>query len=332
MPEAADRSKRWTLAGGLVIVGLIGCTGASPGMAPVDELLDGQLMPEAELRMAERNLDRVLELAEEAQTRSLGPEDSQKALYYAGEVHFAEEEYKSAFRSYQTLLEDFPYSDFLPAIEPKVFAIGENYLSAEPNPVFKDLFSGRTFGVEVMREFWTAYPFSSQADDALVAVASVHFSRGEYLFAIDRYERILTDHPGSEWADLSAYRVGLCHMLESRGPGYDRTPLQAAARVLRAYLERPGSKGFEREAEERLGQAEEMLAEGEWIIAHLYLVREQDRGSRIHLANCVLAYPSTDAARRARKVLEERGWDLSLNSVDTVLPPVPDDSETGPGR
>ena len=53
-------------------------------------------------------------------------------------------------------------------------------------------------------------------------------------------------------------------------------------------------------------------------VARFYLLREQGRGARIHLANVVLAFPGTPAAEEARTELETRGWDVSLHSLDTL--------------
>ena len=152
------------------------------------------------------------------------------------------------------------------------------------------------------------------------AFAEYHFSREEYDLAAERYQLIVAQYGGSEWTDLSGYRIGLCYFLSSRGAGYDRTPLQQAAAAFRAYLAKQGTQNFRTEAEDHLVRTEELLAEGELKVAELYLIRGQDRGARIHLANCALAYPSTAAATKARDKLEERGWDLSINSLDTIIP------------
>jgi outer membrane protein assembly factor BamD (BamD/ComL family) len=304
---------------------------SEPAIAPED-LSQGQLLEQVREKFARQDFEGVDELTEELTSRVLEADAHQEALYYSGEALYALEERKDAFRSYQTLLEDYPYSDYLPAVQKHVFEIGEFYLAGEMSVVFKDLFSGRPFGVEVMREFAVAYPFSDLADDALERVAAYHFSRAEYDLASARYQHVVDDHPDSEWADLAAYRIGLCHFLSSRGSGYDRTPLRDAARAFRQYLASSRPRAFVAEAEAHLTESEEMLAEGELMVAELYLLREQDRGARIHLANCVLAYPATEAAERARLQLERHGWDLTMHSLDTIVPSGREGAGAGRGR
>ena len=73
------------------------------------------------------------------------------------------------------------------------------------------------------------------------------------------------------------------------------------------------------DARDGLSRVQEDLAETELTIARLYLLRDQSRGARIHLANTVLAYPTTAGAEEARGELERRGWDLSLHSIDGLF-------------
>src|SRR5262249_15141569 len=138
----------------------------------------------------------------------------------------------------------------------------------------------------------------------------------------DAYRQIAKSYPDSEWADLAAYRVGECHQLESRGPEYDERPLYRAAAAYRRYLATRPHGERRPQAEAGLKQVEETLARGELARAQLYVMRERDHGARIHFANVALAYPSTKAAEEARSELSRRGWDLSLNSIDTLAPPI----------
>jgi outer membrane protein assembly factor BamD (BamD/ComL family) len=172
-----------------------------------------------------------------------------------------------------------------------------------------------------MREFAASFPSSPRADDAVAAIAAYRFERGEYEESVPHWDRVVTDYPDSEWVDLAAFRRAECWERDARGSAYDPTPLLRAARDYRRYLASRPDGERRAEAETRARAVDEQIAEGELLRADLYLLRRQDRGARIHLANVVLAYPQTAAAAQARALLEERGWDLSLHSVDALKTP-----------
>jgi outer membrane protein assembly factor BamD (BamD/ComL family) len=316
VPDASPRLA--ALAGAL----LSAACASGPEPIALEDLSEEQLAAEARTELAAGRFERACDAAETLLERSKDPLLKQEGLFLAAEAHFGLEEWVKAFRHYQTLLRDYPYSKFVARCEDRVYAIGLEYVSREPWAVFGDLFSGRERGAEVMREFASSFPSSSKADDALAALAAYRFSRKEYEEAAGFYAQLVKNHPDSEWADLAAYRRAECWKLASRGAGYDTTALQRAARNYRRYLsERPDGERRAR-AEAEMREVDELLAESELRKARFYLAREQEPGARLHLANVALAFPGTRAAETARRELESRAWDLSVNSVDTLtLPP-----------
>jgi outer membrane protein assembly factor BamD (BamD/ComL family) len=286
--------------------------------APIDAAAENRLLETARAGVAAKNWGDAIDAAESLYEKSRDPLRKQEALYLAGEARFADESYVKAYRHYETLLKDFPYSTFVPKIEEHVFAIGAYYLGQSPWFLFGDLFSGRERGAEVMRQFVASYPNSKRADDALAQVAAYRFERKEYDLAVVFYQQLARSYPDSEWADLAAFRRAECWRFESRGAGYDERALLRAAAEYRRYLsERP--KGNFSDRARDLGLAmDEAVAECELKIARFYVARDQDPGARIHFANVALAYPATKAAAVARTELASRNWDLSINSLDTL--------------
>jgi len=285
----------------------------------VDELTENRLLEESRASLAAGDVDRAVECAEALIERSTDSGRKQEALYLAGEAHYADADWVKAFRHYQTLLHDYPYSQFVPKIEEHVYAIGVEYLSRSPWPVFHDLFSGRERGAEVMREFASSYPNSSKADDALAALAAYRYERKEFEDAVVFYQQLARSYPESEWADLAAYRRAECWRLDTRGGGYEARTLLRAATEYRRYLsERPNGARV-KDARAEIAWVDEQIALSELEIAHLYLQRDQETGARIHFANVALAYPGTKAADEARaEIAKHPLWDLSLNSLDTL--------------
>lgn len=305
----------------LALAGALAACAGPPPPIDVDDLSEEQLRAEGHERLAAGEIDRAIEVSEALVERTSDPKLDAEGLWLAAEARFADDSPAKAFRHYQELLHDYPYSPWVPRCEPRVYAIGAEYLDASPWPVFKDLFSGRERGAEVMREFAAAFPSSDRADDALVAIADYRFSRREYVEAADFYARVTSDYADREWGDHALFRRAECWRLEARGPAYDPTPLLRATNGYRRYLsERPD--GAHRDpATRRIRELDEALATSELLKARFYLTRGEERGARIHLANTVLAFPDSAAAAEARAELEARGADLSINSIDTLTLP-----------
>ncbi len=319
---AADPLRRMArrLAHGLLVATAAACASGPEPIDP-DDLSEPQLLDDAEQALARGDIDRVIDAAESLLERTSDGKRRQAALYFAAEARLADGSPVKAFRHYQSLLRDFPWSPYVPKCEAHVWEIGAAYLAEEPWFLFGDLFSGRERGAEVMREFAASFPSSPRADDALAALAAYRYSRKEYAEAQFHYARLAKSYPDSEWADLACFRRAQCWQLDARGAAYDTTPLLRAARDYRRYVsERPrGARRAEAEAEARA--VDQQIALGELLRARLYLIREEERGARMHLANVVLAYPDTEAAATSRALLGEHGWDLSIHSVDTLQTP-----------
>ena len=302
---------------GSCIALLAGCasTSSSSAVLPQDEVRTA-LDTSAEA-MAQGRYAAAQRVAESVLGTALERDDHQEALALAGRARLGRDHYRKAYRHFETLLQDYPYSNWVLEIEQEVYDLGLRYIRRKPWRVFGDLFSGRGFGVEVLRQFAVSYRSSERADDALFEIAEYHFGRGEYELAAAKYEMIRDEFPRSEWFDLAFYRVGLSYFHACRGAGYDDTFLHTARSELLRYLAR-GMEGHRAEAEQTLADVEEELAAAQLHIAEFYLVREQDRGARMHLANAVLAYPRTQSADRARELLEEHQWDVSVHSLESL--------------
>ena len=287
--------------------------------ADVDEMAEDRLLAEARAKLVERDSDRAVDCAEAVIERTTDSARKQEALFLAGEAYYVDEDWVKSFRHYQTLLHDYPYSQYVPRIEDHVYSIGVEYLSRKPWPVFHDLFSGRERGAEVMREYASSYPNSGRADDALAAIAGYRYERKEFEDAVVFYQQLARSYPDSEWADLAAFRRAECWRLDTRGGGYEARTLLRAATEYRRYLsERPNGARV-KDARAEIAWVDEQIALSELEIAHLYLQRDQETGARIHFANVALAYPGTKAADEARaEIAKHPLWDLSLNSLDTL--------------
>ncbi|MEW6742830.1 MAG: outer membrane protein assembly factor BamD [Planctomycetota bacterium] len=306
----------WLLASLVAAVSLPGCRSMDSREidgVPLGAMTAPQILEIARATLARGDAEDAAELAMYVARRFPDSLEMEEARVIAGEAFQAREEWVAAFRQYRFLLDASPRSEYRLKLEPVIFSLALALLREEPG-----WFSDRSYAVEVLTYFTIQYSKSDNADDAYRLLGAYHYEREEYDLALDAYRELYLKYPQSEWRELAEVRVGLCYARLTQGAAYDRGILLRARAVLQQYLAKHPDGGFRDEAASELQGIEELLAAHEVEIARLYLVRDQEIGARLHLANAVLAFPRTLSGEEARRSLDERGWDLSLHSLDTL--------------
>jgi outer membrane protein assembly factor BamD (BamD/ComL family) len=240
-----------------------------------------------------------------------------EARLLAADSMVAEGKLYKAFQQLKSLIEERPFTPHRAEVEEREFSIGITLFNDEGG-FFGDVFSEKGHGVDVLTHFATTFTHNANAPDALRLVGGYYFDDQDWALALDQYSLLYNRYTESEWRDLAQFRIGMCHSLWVPGSDYDRTHMLMAERAFKTYLEREPPGTFHEEAVLELAHVEDRLAEKELKIAQFYILRGSALGTRLHLTNAVLAYPSTAAAIQARALLAERGWDLSINSLGTL--------------
>jgi outer membrane protein assembly factor BamD (BamD/ComL family) len=244
--------------------------------------------------------------------------EAEDALFFAAEASLRDEEPKKAFLFYKELILRFPATRRSRIVAERDFSIGEAFFTEGTG--FFGFLKVRGYGVRVMNHLLDYFPTSDLADDAQMAIGEYYFSREDFTTAAESYEQVLEAYPLSEWAERAVFLTGKSYFRLNKGYSYDREFLLRSIQYLRHYLDRYPEGTYLEECKWFLADAGDRMARKELEIATFYLDQDQERGGRIHLSNVVLLFPETDASDLARTMLEERGWDTSIHSCDTVRP------------
>lgn len=155
--------------------------------------------------------------------------------------------------------------------------------------------------IELFQEVIDNYPYSEFATLAELKIADIHYQREEYELAASYYQDFVELHPRHESVPYSIYTHGMCAFNEMEDPDRDQESTHEAIAQFRVLLERYPSSPYFKDAEMRIAEAEDRLAEHELVVADFYFDRE--------------IYYS--AARRYLEVLEE--FPLHVNREQTLL-------------
>ncbi len=263
---------------------------------------------------------------------------AEDALFLAADEAFRAEEHARSFDLLEKLLTVYPATTHYAEVVDRVFQIGKAFAEGtakRPSWVLGIKKTDEKFGIDILEYFerqhhtsdvnqqvhlptqsWDRHPLAPQA---LYIIGETHVREDEPELAIESWERIVKEYPGTSWARVAEYRIALAFISLSYGPDYDKRPLLTGVKRLRNYLKKnPTGDNFQ-EASQKLKELEESLARHDLAIAKRYASSDRYRAAHIYLDAIRREYPNTDAAKEAEQL--SGAWE---NPPD---PPAPDETK-----
>ncbi len=180
--------------------------------------------------------------------------------------------------------------------------------SAEPDKVLyeralDDIKHGRhTVGRLTLQTLINTYPDSEYLAKAKLAIADSYYKEGgtaNLTQAVAEYKDFMTFFPFLDEAAYAQMQVGMAHYRRMEKPDRDRTEARFAEEEFQAFLEKYPESKLAPQAEQRLREVQEVLAEGDFRIAHFYHVKGSDRAATPRLIDLTTRYPLYSQADRA---------------------------------
>lgn len=305
----------------LILAGLLPACSTVPvvGGVPASELGSQELFQAAQERAAAGEHAAAADLAEYLLKTDFAFEPLDELRFLAAEERFLAGDYEKAFNHYRRFADENLFSERGRAIEQRVWTLGKSLIDAE-DQFFGDFEADHEVGVEALNYLVTHFPKSERADDAWKELAEAFAADGQLAAAADVYERLMREHPESEWADLASYKVADAYRRQSRSGPFDADPKLRAWSALQRYLARFPDGNFVAAAEAERAELESEIAERELAVADFYRSRGSEAGERLHLANAAARFPEAAPAARATERLEAAGASADMNSADLLKP------------
>jgi len=184
--------------------------------------------------------------------------------------------------------------------------------SAEPDKVLyeramKDLEDGKHIIARLtLQTLINTYPDSEYLAKAKLAVADSFFKEGGsagLTQAVAEYKDFKVFFPQTEEAPYAQMQVGVSHYRRMEKPDRDRTYARLAEDELQRFLNEYPNHALAPQAEQRLREVQEVLAEGDYRIARYYFVKGSIRAAGGRLLELVDRYPLYSNADRALLML-----------------------------
>ena len=155
------------------------------------------------------------------------------------------------------------------------------------------------------------YPDSEYLAKAKLAIADSFYDEGStsgLTQAVAEYKDFITFFEFLDEAAYAQYRIGMAHFRRMEKPDRDRSQAKLAEQEFQAFALRYPEHKLAPEAEQRLREVQEVLAEGDFRIARFYSVKDTDNARRaaiLRLSEIVDRYPLYSQADRSLWMLAD---------------------------
>jgi len=180
--------------------------------------------------------------------------------------------------------------------------------SADPDKVLfdramDDIKHGR-YGVArlTLQTLINTYPDSEYLAKAKLGIADSYYKEGGnagLAQAVAEYKDFITFFPFLDEAAYAQMQVGMAHYRRMEKPDRDRTEGRLAEEEFQTFLQKYPNHPLAAQAEQRLREVQEVLAEGDYRIALFYYVKGAMRASAARLLELTNRYPLYSQADKA---------------------------------
>jgi outer membrane protein assembly factor BamD len=150
------------------------------------------------------------------------------------------------------------------------------------------------------------YPDSEYLAKAKLAVADSYYKEGgtsSLTQAVAEYQDFITFFPFLDESAYAQMQIGMAHYKRMEKPDRDRDEALEAEGAFQTFLQKYPSSPLYKDAQQRLREVQEVLAEGEFRIAEFYYTRKADRAAVARLNALITRYPLYSQADRATFML-----------------------------
>ena len=162
--------------------------------------------------------------------------------------------------------------------------------------------------LEAIQEFQKVifnFPGSDYVDDAEYGLGMAHYCVKEYALAASEFRRLLRDYPLSPYADDAQYMLGMCYFDQSMPTSLDQEFTQKAIESFQKLLEDFPESELVDQARETLRLSRDKLAKKDLDTGRLYLRLEYFQAAVLSFEGVLSQYPDSKWAAEAQYCLGE---------------------------
>ncbi|MBN1852273.1 MAG: outer membrane protein assembly factor BamD [Pirellulales bacterium] len=317
-PIGHDESKKDSLLGSVVPEEAYSKFKTAIGQGPnADAARD--MFTEAHKLYGQKKYVSAAKMFQKAADRWPGSDLQEEAMFMVGEGYFFADKYDDANDAYEAFVKKYSGSKFLDTAISRQWMIARYWQqTAEQDPEWpttpnlfdktRPRFDTHGRALKIYDNIRMNDPTGPWSDEALMATATSHFSRGRYEDADYHFGILRREYPKSEH-QLMAHLLGLqCKIRKYQGPEYDPAPLEEAEQLIKQLKLQFGAQ-LDEEDRQRVDVIAAQIAHHralrDWHMAQYYDKSDHFGAARFYYARVANNFPSTKMGQSAQDRLAE---------------------------
>ncbi len=227
--------------------------------------------------------------------------EAAEAQYYIGLSQENEGQSAQAFKSYQVVIQKYPFSERSGEIIKRQYEIGNQLMEGKDskNKFVKTVVGGDYDVIEVFRAVIKNAPYGEYAAPAQYKIGLYLLGKAMHQEARDEFEKTINDYPSSEWAKAAKYQIALADAMRSSKPQYDQKITASAVNEFKDFLKEYPDAELSQQAQGQIDHLREKEAENYFVIAEFYEKQKQPESAKIYYTTIVEDYKNTSWAPKA---------------------------------
>jgi outer membrane protein assembly factor BamD len=237
--------------------------------------------------------------------------EAAEAQYYIGMAQENLGNYFEGFKSYQVVIDKYPFSERAAEIVERQFAIAMSLMEGKYN---KSKWAQVTGGgdyqlIEILRQVIKNAPYGKLAGESQYKIGLYLKEKKLYQEARDEFEKTINDYPNTEWAKAAKYQIALTDSLRAPNIQRNQQTTSTAASEFKDFIEQHPDTELSSKAKEQLGKLRESEAENNYLVAEFYLKQKNVKAARIYYNTIIDEYSETAWSKKALEKMQQLGKD-----------------------
>lgn len=145
----------------------------------------------------------------------------------------------------------------------------------------------------------TQYPGSAVADDAQYYLGECYFQRQEFRLAANEFEMLRKNMPASSFLPMASYKIGLCYYNLSPKSPLDQNFTKKAIDEFQTFVEYFPTHELVPDAEAKIQELNNKLAKKDYDTAILYMKMDNYKSATLYFDSVLEKYHDSEFAERA---------------------------------
>jgi outer membrane protein assembly factor BamD len=234
--------------------------------------------------------------------------EAAEAQYYIGLSQENQQLLHPAFKSYQVVIEKYPFSDRGPEIIKRQYDIGTRLMEGQggkSNKLLTMVVGGDFDVIDVFRTVIKNAPYGEYAAPSQYKIGLYLHEKLLYQEARDEFEKVINDYPESEWAKAAKYQIALSDAKRSGNAQYDQAVTQTAVAEFKKFVENYPDAELSDKAEKHIKDLREKEAENNFVVAQFYEKQKNFKAAKIYYNVVVQDFKNTSLAQKALEKVQE---------------------------